>query len=244
MKRNSPALGVNIDHVATIRQARLTKYPDPISIMFEAIEGGADQVTIHLREDRRHIQDDDLYYIAKKSTVPVNLEMAPIMEIAQIARLTKPNTVTLVPERRAELTTECGLDIKRNPDRIAEVMNYLKSSEINISLFINPDPDDIHHAKSLGADAVELHTGFYVDADEASRSEELDKLIQSSTIAKKLGLKLCAGHGLHYENVRELTKKIPEIEEYNIGHAIVARSLFVGFKNAVNEMKTLLGGHL
>lgn len=234
-------LGVNIDHVATLRQARGTTYPSVLDAARESIAGGADQITIHLREDRRHIQDKDVVDLKKEISVPLNLEMAAEEEIINIAIEIKPHLATLVPEKRQELTTEGGLDLVANKAKIANAVSRLKAGGIQVNLFIDPESDQVNAASELGADSIELHTGKFCEAkDEATEKIELVKLKESSAQAKKLGLRVCAGHGLNYENTREVFENIPEIVEYNIGHAIIARAVFVGLKKAVSEMRNLV----
>ncbi|MFH1654216.1 MAG: pyridoxine 5'-phosphate synthase [Pseudomonadota bacterium] len=235
-------LGVNIDHVATLREARGTQYPSPLDAMFQAIDGGANQITIHLREDRRHIQDSDLFEIRKKTTVKLNLEMAPVDEIVQIAIKAKPDIVTLVPEKREEITTESGLDLTKNTEHLRNIISEIKRSGITVSLFIDPEPAQIEIAKEFNADAIELHTGNYAQATKDAVASELDKLANSAKLAKIYGLRVAAGHGLNYDNIQMIAEKISAIEEYNIGHAIVARSIFVGIKEAVAEMNRLIRG--
>lgn len=236
-----PTLGVNIDHVATIRQARGTPYPSLIDAAFMAVDGGADQITIHLREDRRHIQNRDPYELKKVLSVPLNLEMSAAEEIVKIALDLKPGVATLVPEKREELTTEGGLDCIANKNRLFDVVRHLRDGGIKVSLFIDPEKAQIEMSKELGADAIELHTGTYCELVDTSACErELNKLKEAAKLSQKLGLKVCAGHGLNYHNTAPAVRAIPEIVEYNIGHAIIARAVFVGLTNAVKEMKELL----
>lgn len=236
-------LGVNVDHVATIRQARLSAYPDPVAAAGEAIRGGADQVTIHLREDRRHIQDDDVVRMKDSIDVPLNLEMAAAPEIVSIACEVGPRTATLVPEKREELTTEGGLDVASNLKALKQVVARLRGSGIVVSMFIDPDGAQVDASRELGVESVELHTGAFCDAaGEGARIGELERLMKAARLAKGAGLKVCAGHGINYENASELARALPEVVEYNIGHAIVARALFVGMEEAVREIKVLLEG--
>jgi pyridoxine 5-phosphate synthase len=238
-------LGVNVDHVATIRQARGTRYPDPLEAAKLAIEGGADQITIHLREDRRHIQDADLFRMRRGLQAQLNLEMAAAEEMAAIACEVKPDTATLVPERREELTTEGGLAVAFPAKALAPVIARLADRGIRVSLFIDPDIREVEASAALGAAAVELHTGAYCDAAEASaRSQELARLQQVARRGKELGLTVCAGHGINYENARALARALPEVVEYNVGHAIVARALAVGMAQAVRDMRTLLSAEV
>lgn len=233
-------LGVNIDHVATLRQARGTKYPDPVTAAVLAEKGGADQITVHLREDRRHIQDVDVRILRRTLQTDLNLEMALTREMIQFAIEVKPNSVTFVPEKRQELTTEGGLDVQKHKKKLAEVIPTLIKSGIRVSLFINPDVKDVELSKELQADAIEIHTGCFADAKTASDQEkELERVAKSACLGKSLGLWVAAGHGLHYENTQKCAV-IPEIVEYNIGHSIIARAVYVGIEAAVREMKRLV----
>jgi len=233
-------LGVNVDHVATLRQARRTAYPDPVAAALLAEMGGADQITIHLREDRRHIQDRDLQVMRKTVSTRLNLEMAAAQEMVKIAYETRPDEVTLVPERREELTTEGGLDVVRGKDALAKVVKTLRDAEILVSLFIDPDLDQVKASHRIEAQVVEIHTGRYCDARlPGDRRRELARIIDAAKAAAKLGLQVSAGHGLHYQNVLPVAA-ISEIEEFNIGHAIVGRAVLVGMERAVREMKALL----
>ena len=233
-------LGVNVDHVATVRQARRTNEPDPVWAAALAQLGGADGITIHLREDRRHIQDRDLRLLRETVTVKLNLEMACSDEIIQIACQTRPDQATLVPERREEITTEGGLDVVGQQGRVAEVVRRLQDAGIVVSLFLDPDVWQIEAAKAVGADAVELHTGRYALAPPGPRrQEELRVLEEAARRVRELGLVLHAGHGLTYTNVQPIAR-IEGMEELNIGHSIVARAIMVGFLQAVREMKALI----
>lgn len=233
-------LGVNIDHVATVRQARRTTEPDPVWAATLAQLGGADGITLHLREDRRHIQDRDLRVLRETVTVKLNLELAANPEIVQIACASKPDQATLVPEKREEVTTEGGLDLLTNRQRVADAIARLRTAGISISLFLDPDARQLDAAKEFGADAVELHTGQYALAvGEKEQAAELAKLTAAGKHVRSLGMTLHAGHGLTYRNV----KPVAEIEgmmELNIGHSIVARAIMVGFEQAVREMKRLV----
>ena len=234
-------LGVNVDHVATIRQARGTTYPDPVASACEAISGGANQITIHLREDRRHIQDGDVIRMREKISVPLNLEMAAAEEIVAIACEVGPKTATLVPERREELTTEGGLDVASQISQLRPVVAKLKAAGIAVSLFIDPDKEQIDASGETGADTIELHTGSFCDAsDEGARVRELERLMAAAAHSKGAGIRLCAGHGINYENAREIARALPQVVEYNIGHAIISRAISVGMEEAVREMKALL----
>jgi pyridoxine 5-phosphate synthase len=234
-------LGVNVDHVATIRQARRTSYPDPMEAARLAVAGGADQITIHLREDRRHIQDGDLARVRSGAGAPLNLEMAAAEEIVRIACGARPDVATLVPERREELTTEGGLDAASSADHLRGAVERLLCAGIEVSLFIAPEGRQVEAAASLRASAVELHTGRYCDAPAGpERDAELGRLREAAALAKRMGLRVCAGHGINYGNASALALALPEVVEYNIGHAIVARAVMVGMERAVREMKALL----
>ncbi|MBK9517070.1 MAG: pyridoxine 5'-phosphate synthase [Anaeromyxobacter sp.] len=233
-------LGVNVDHVATLRQVRRAAYPDPVAAALMAELAGADQITIHLREDRRHIQDRDLQVLRRTVTTRLNLEMAVAQEMLRTAYEVKPDMVTLVPERREELTTEGGLDVVSGREPVRKAVKTLRDAEIEVSLFIDPDLDQVKAAHRAEAHAVELHTGRYCDARLASdRRRELNRILDACKAAAKLGLKVAAGHGLNYQNVLPVAA-IAEIEELNIGHAIVAHAVLVGMERAVREMKGLL----
>lgn len=233
-------LGVNVDHVATLRQARRTPYPDPVAAALLAELAGADQVTIHLREDRRHIQERDLQVMRKTVTTRLNLEMAATQEMVKIAYDVRPDECTLVPERREELTTEGGLDVVSGRDVVRKVVKTLRDAEIQTSLFIDPDLDQVKAAHRVEAEVIEIHTGRYCDARlAADRRRELARIVDAAKAASKLGLKVSAGHGLNYRNILPVAA-ISEIEEFNIGHAIVARALLVGMERAVREMRELI----
>lgn len=233
-------LGVNIDHVATVRQARRTTEPDPVWAATLAQLGGADGITLHLREDRRHIQDRDLRVLRETVTVKLNLELAANPEVVAIACETRPDQATLVPEKREEVTTEGGLDLIGSHARVAEAIKKLRGAGISISLFLDPDPRQLEAAAKLGADAVELHTGEYALATgEERQNAELAKLAAAAKLVKSAGLVLHAGHGLTYRNVKPIAA-LAGISELNIGHSIVARAIMVGFEQAVREMKKLI----
>ncbi len=233
-------LGVNVDHVATLRQARRTQYPDPVAAALLAELAGADQITIHLREDRRHVQERDLQVMRKTVATRLNLEMAATQEMVKVAYEQKPDVCTLVPERREELTTEGGLDVVGGRDAIRKVVKTLRDADIEVSLFVDPDLDQVKAAHRAEAQTVEFHTGRWCDARlAADRSRELARLLDACKAASKLGLHVAAGHGLNYENVKPVAA-FPEIEELNIGHAIVARAVLVGMERAVREMKELV----
>ena len=234
-------LGVNIDHVATVRQARGTSYPEPIQAALVAQDAGADAITIHLREDRRHILDRDVRSIAEVLVCRMNLELAVTPEMLTIASQVKPSDCCLVPERREELTTEGGLDVAgANQRTIAAACEQLSAAGVRVSLFIDPDEIQIRAAHDAGAPVVELHTGAYAHASaQAQRASELERLRDAALLGRSLGLQVNAGHGLHYHNVQPVAA-ITEIVEFNIGHAIVARAIFSGLSEAVREMKQLL----
>ena len=233
-------LGVNIDHVATVRQARRTYEPDPVWAAALAELGGADGITLHLREDRRHINDRDLRVMRETVTVKLNLELACDNDVLAIACQAKPDQATLVPERREEVTTEGGLDVVGQKAKVAEAIKRLRDAGVEVSLFLDPDLKQIETARSLGADAVELHTGQYALAAAGEpRTAQVASLTTAAAAIAEQGMVLHAGHGLTYRNVRPIAE-IPRMGELNIGHSIVARALMVGFQAAVREMKQLL----
>lgn len=232
-------LGVNIDHVATLRQARQGIEPEPLMAVTLAILGGADGITVHLREDRRHINDRDLRLLRESVPNELNLEMAGTKEMIDIALKTKPDMVTLVPEKRQELTTEGGLNIKLQDSIIKNVVKTLQGGDIPVSLFINPDKKDIAIAKATGAQMIELHTGMYANAKGKQKEKELKRLYTSVSFAKDIGLIVNAGHGLNYFNVRKVAE-IQGLRGLYIGHSIVSRAILVGMERAVREMKALL----
>jgi pyridoxine 5-phosphate synthase len=232
-------LGVNIDHVATLRQARRAVEPDPVAAAVLAELGGADGITVHLREDRRHIQDRDVEILRSTVRTHLNLEMAASEEITGIALRVKPDQATLVPEKRQEITTEGGLDVSAGRERLAGVILRLKESGIMVSLFIDPEPESIEISAELGAQAVELHTGAYANARGARKQRELKKLAEAAAQAARSGLAVFAGHGLTYFNILPVTG-IGQVEEVNIGHSIISRAVLVGLERAVREMKDLL----
>ncbi|WP_415898251.1 pyridoxine 5'-phosphate synthase [Neptuniibacter sp. QD72_48] len=230
-------LGVNIDHVATIRQARGTRYPDTVQAAALAEEAGADGITIHLREDRRHIQDRDVYLLKETLQTRMNFEMAVTEEMIAIAEDVKPTHCCLVPEKREELTTEGGLDVAGQEERVKEACDRLAAAGIEVSLFIDPEPAQINATIRCGAPVIELHTGAYAEAESsAEQADELKRIREAATYAYQKGLIVNAGHGLHYHNVEQIAE-IPEMNELNIGHGIIARALFVGLKEAVSEIK-------
>jgi pyridoxine 5-phosphate synthase len=233
-------LGVNIDHIATIRQARLTRYPEVIQAALIAEQAGADGITAHLREDRRHIQDRDIDLLRAMIETRLNLEMAVTEEMVGIARRVRPAACCLVPEKREELTTEGGLDVAGNIERIRSAAERLGEAEIEVSLFIDADPRQVEAAARTGAPVIELHTGHYADAaSERDRAAEFERLRQAAEAGAALGLRVNAGHGLHYHNTAAICR-IPQIVELNIGHSIVARALISGLAAAVREMKRLM----
>lgn len=236
-------LGVNIDHVATVRQARRAKEPDPVAAAVLATLGGADGITVHLREDRRHIQDRDVFLLRETVTTRLNLEMAAYDEIVAIALKVKPDEATLVPEKRQELTTEGGLDVIATEAATRGAVEKLKAAGIHVSLFIDPDLKQVDQSKKLGADAIEFQTASYSEAiGEAAIAAELAKLDRATAHAAGLGLHVHMGHGLNYINVKPIVR-IAHVEELNIGHSIVSRAVFVGLERAVREMKQVMQEH-
>ncbi|MBM4192039.1 MAG: pyridoxine 5'-phosphate synthase [Gammaproteobacteria bacterium] len=232
-------LGVNIDHVATLRQARRGLVPSPVEAALIAEQSGADNITLHLREDRRHIQDTDVETLRQKLKTRMNLEMASTDEMIAIAQRVRPADCCLVPERRAEITTEGGLDVVSQTDRLRESCALLAASGIRVALFIDPEPSQVEATASVGVPVIELHTGRYCESTGAERANELKRLRASARLAKTIGLEVHAGHGLNYDNVTPVAA-IPEIVELNVGHAIVGRAVFVGLPTAVRDMKTLM----
>lgn len=232
-------LGVNIDHVATLRNARGTVYPDPLQAALLAEQAGADVITLHLREDRRHIKDADVELIRPRLTTRMNLESAITEEMLEIACRIQPQDVCLVPERRNEVTTEGGLDVIRFFDDVKRACDRLAKAGIRVSLFIDADPEQIRASAEAGAPVIELHTGRYADTDGDAQQQELERIRASVTTGVRHGLKVNAGHGLHYTNTQAIAA-IPDIAELNIGHAIVAHAVFVGWENAVREMKAIM----
>ncbi len=229
-------LGVNIDHVATLRQARGTSYPEPAEAVRIAEQAGADSITVHLREDRRHIQDADLDAIKAVMQTHMNLEMAVTDEMLGIARRVRPRDCCLVPEKREELTTEGGLDVAGQKDRIESACRQLAAAGIRVSLFIDPEREQLDAAAAVGAPVVELHTGSYAETEGSTQQTELQRIVDAARYGRDLDLVVNAGHGLNYDNVHEIAR-IPEIVELNIGHAIVSRAVFDGLGAAVAEMK-------
>ncbi|WP_027389808.1 pyridoxine 5'-phosphate synthase [Chrysiogenes arsenatis] len=232
-------LGVNIDHIATVRQARRGAEPSVVAAAFAAELGGADSITIHLREDRRHIQDSDLSLLRQTSILPLNLEMACTDEMIRIACEAKPEQVTLVPEKREELTTEGGLDVKANFHALQSAARTLREAGILVSFFVDPDKEQIQACNDAGAHAVEIHTGSYANAMNQQQREELRRIVWASEFTLEQGLYLHAGHGLNYQNVIAIAQ-IPGMQELNIGHSIISRALFCGLEQAVRHMKELM----
>jgi pyridoxine 5-phosphate synthase len=233
-------LAVNVDHVATVRQARGIEEPDPVLAAGLAELAGAEGIICHLREDRRHINDRDLRLLRQTVKTKLNMEMAAVEEMVEIALKTKPDLVTLVPERRQELTTEGGLDVKGQPKHYTNVVQRLSAEEIQVSFFVDPNPEQVKAAQQCGADIVEIHTGHYSEArSEPEAIERFDRIISAVGSAAELSLKISVGHGLNYFNIKRF-KALPAIEEYSIGHSIVARAILVGFQQAVREMAEMV----
>jgi pyridoxine 5-phosphate synthase len=239
MRSGSLALGVNIDHVATLRQARRGRLPDPVHAALVAESSGADSITLHLREDRRHIQDHDVHALRGLLKTHMNLELAVTEEMLRIAASVKPADCCLVPERRAEVTTEGGLDVAADATRLRDAVAELKKSAIRVSLFIDPEARQIESAAAVGAPVIELHTGAYAEAAGGAQALQLKRLTDAVRLARQLGLTVHAGHGLNYHNVQPVAA-LPDVVELNIGHAIVSHALFVGLAAAVREMKALM----
>jgi pyridoxine 5-phosphate synthase len=235
------ALGINIDHVATVRQARRAPYPDPVHAALLAEQSGADNITLHLREDRRHIQDRDVRALRPLLLTRMNLEMGLTDEMIGIACEVRPQDCCLVPESRQEITTEGGLDVAADIERVAAGVRKLSAAGIRVALFIGPDISQVEAAKRSGAPVIELHTGTYADATGSAQARELERLVSAARRASSLGLEVHAGHGLTYHNV-EPVAAIPEIVELNIGHCIVARAIFTGLPAAVRDMRALMAG--
>jgi pyridoxine 5-phosphate synthase len=239
VKSGPLALGVNIDHVATLRQAQRARLPDPVHAALIAESSGADSITLHLREDRRHIQDHDVHALRDLLKTHMNLEMAVTEEMLRIAASVKPADCCLVPERRVEVTTEGGLDVAGDATRLRDAVAELKKSGIRVALFIDPDGRQIESAAAVGAPVIELHTGAYAQAQGSSQALQLKRLADAVRLGRQLGLTVHAGHGLNYHNVQPLAA-LPDIVELNIGHAIISHALFVGLATAVREMKGLM----
>lgn len=234
-------LGVNVDHVATVRQARRVDVPDPVEAALLAQDAGADVITVHLREDRRHIQERDVALLRQRLAAKLNLEMAGTPEMTRHALALRPDHVCLVPERREELTTEGGLDVTAHRRQLGDAASRLRAAGIRVSLFVDPDAEQLEAGRELGVDAVELHTGAYCNADGSRADEELDALRRAAAFAAGLGLEVHGGHGLNIGNVTPVAA-IPEMVELNIGHSIIARAVMVGMFRAVEEMKILVLG--
>lgn len=232
-------LGVNVDHVATVRNARGTDYPDPVRAARLAAEAGADGITAHLREDRRHIVDDDMARLKAEVALPLNMEMAATAEMLEIALRIAPHAACIVPERREELTTEGGLDAVGAHDQLLPIVRQLSDAGIRVSLFVDPDPAQLDAAVSLGAPVVELHTGTYCDVEEAGRDAELERIRAAAAHCAKVGLECHAGHGLNFENVSPVAA-IPNVMELNIGHFLIGEAIFLGLGDAVREMRRLM----
>jgi len=240
LSSKSIRLGVNVDHVATLRQARGTVYPNVIAAAELAMQAGASSITVHLREDRRHIQDADVEALVGRADMPINLELALTDDMIAIATQLKPRDACLVPERREELTTEGGLDVVGQQVHVAAALEQLHAAGIQASLFIDPNPAQIQASSDAGAHHIELHTGAYADAtDDESREHELARIVEGATLAKSLGLGVHAGHGLHSDNVGPIAA-IPAIAELNIGHALIARAVFVGLEQAIQEVRAAM----
>lgn len=232
-------LGVNVDHVATLRQARRVDVPDPVEAALLAERAGADGITVHLREDRRHIQERDVELLRERIATKLNLEMAVTPAMVAFAQQARPDDACFVPEKREELTTEGGLDVVSQQARVKDAVTALQQRGINVSLFIDPDKRQIEAAKAVGAYAIEIHTGTYCNASGSAREKERSVVMTAANLAHKLGLEVHGGHGLNYENVIPIAA-IAEVVELNIGHSIIARAVFVGIEQAVGEMKELL----
>jgi len=240
VKKNELLLGVNIDHVATLRQARGTRYPDPVHAALQVEQAGADSITLHLREDRRHIQDRDVYLLKERMLTRMNLEMAVTDEMVAIARDIRPEDCCLVPEKREELTTEGGLDVIRYEKAITDACTKLADAGVRVSLFIDADVQQIDAAKRTGAPVIEIHTGHYEDAsDQAERQRLLNEIIIACEHAEDAGLQVNAGHGLNRQNIHDIAS-LPQLRELNIGHAIIADSVFMGLEKAIVEYKRLM----
>jgi pyridoxine 5-phosphate synthase len=232
-------LGVNVDHVATVRQARRIDVPDPVEAALLAEKAGADGITVHLREDRRHIQERDVQLLRQRIKTKLNLEMAVTPAMVKFAENWRPHDACFVPEKREELTTEGGLDVIAHKSKISEAIKTLQHRGVHVSLFTDPEKSQIETAKEVGAHAVEIHTGRYCNASGPEREKERQNVVAAAKLARSLGLEVHGGHGLNYENVLPIAS-IPEIVELNIGHSIIARAIIVGIEQAVREMKELL----
>lgn len=239
MKKNKIRLGVNIDHVATIRNARGGIHPDPVAAAILAQKAGADGITIHLREDRRHIRDEDLKRLKKEIKLPINLEMAATEEMLAIALKTKPNAVCIVPEKRQEVTTEGGLDVIKNEKILREMIKKIHAKKIRVSLFVDANEAQIAMSKKIGADIVEIHTGEFCHQEKAARKKEFLRIQKCAALCEKLDLECHAGHGLNYETAK-IIAKIPQIIELNIGHFIIGEAIFDGLSQVIKKMKTAI----
>ena len=240
MKSNKIRLGVNIDHVATIRNARGGIHPSPVTAAILAEKSGADGITIHLREDRRHIRDEDLVSLKKNIKLPINLEMAATDEMLNIALDTKPNAICIVPEKRKEVTTEGGLDVIKNEKKLFKIISEIKKTqEIRVSLFVDPNIEQIQKAKDLGADIIELHSGEFCNQKGKAREDELEKIKKCAKFCEEIGLECHAGHGLDYETAK-IISQIPQIIELNIGHFIIGESIFDGLEKVIKKMKDII----
>lgn len=237
--KKSIRLGVNIDHVATIRNARGGLHPDPVEAAILAQKSGACGITIHLREDRRHIRDEDLKRLKKEISLPINLEMAATKEMLEIALKTKPNAVCIVPEKRQEVTTEGGLDVIKNKKILGEIIKKIRAKKIRVSLFLDANEDQIRSAKKLGADIIELHTGKFCHQKGVAQKKEFLKLKECAKLAEELGLECHAGHGLNYETAK-IIAKIPQIKELNIGHFLIGEAVFEGLEKVIKKMKKFI----
>ncbi len=239
MKMRELLLGVNIDHVATLRQARGTRYPDPVHAALQVEQAGADSITLHLREDRRHIQDRDVYLLKERMLTRMNLEMAVTDEMVKIACDVKPEDCCLVPEKREELTTEGGLDVIRYEEAITDACTKLAAASIKVSLFIDADIKQIDAAKRCGAPVIEIHTGHYADAENLQKQQQLNEIVVACEHADNIGLQVNAGHGLNRQNIHNIASLQP-VRELNIGHAIVADSIFMGLEKTIAEYRRLM----
>ena len=240
MKNHKIRLGVNIDHVATIRNARGGSHPSPVSAAILAEQSGADGITIHLREDRRHIRDEDLAALKKNINLPINLEMAATDEMLEIALKTQPNAICIVPEKRKEITTEGGLDVIKNAKKLTKIINEIKkTNKIRISLFVDPNIQQIQKAKDLGADIVELHSGEFCNQQGKAQEAELEKIKQCAKFCEEIKLECHAGHGLNYESAK-IISQIPQIIELNIGHFIIGQAIFDGLETVIQKMKSTI----
>ncbi|MBL6665041.1 MAG: pyridoxine 5'-phosphate synthase [Rickettsiales bacterium] len=240
MKNHKIRLGVNIDHVATIRNARGGIHPNPVAAAILAEKSGADGITVHLREDRRHIRDEDLLALKKNINLPINLEMAATEEMLKIALETSPNAICIVPEKRREVTTEGGLDVIKNEKKLAQIISEIKKTTIRVSLFVDPNIKHIQKAKDLGADIVELHTGEFCNQKGKIREEELLRIKDCAKFCEEIDLECHAGHGLDYETAK-IIAQIPQIRELNIGHFIIGEAIFDGLEKVIEKMKEIIG---